>query len=152
MLNQKLLWAVHENMLKTLNLTLSSKVNVVSVSRMCATHRLMMILPCTSYGKPMSNQKQVMDRTQTCTNGRRYRRTNRWTDKVIPIFHLNCDYEGVTIDFLDVLYFFREWRPTILNHLSVTKAPKWIRPKLSSNEKNFKDKKKYVLLESSTHM
>ena len=108
MLNQKLLWAVHENMLKTLNLTLSSKVNVVSVSRMCATHRLMMILPCTSYGKPMSNQKQVMDRTrtQTCTNGRRYRQTNRRTDKVIPIFPLNFDYEGVTIDFLDALSFF----------------------------------------------
>ena len=33
---------------------------------MYTTHRLMVIHPYAKYGRPMSNQKTVMGRTQTC--------------------------------------------------------------------------------------
>ena len=41
-----------------INLTMRSKFKVVSGSWMYATHCLMVIHPCATYGKPMSNQKK----------------------------------------------------------------------------------------------
>ena len=63
---------------------LMSKVNVVSGSLMCTTHRLMVTYPCVKYSKPMSNQIKVMGRTRICTDRRRDRQTNRQSDSYIP--------------------------------------------------------------------
>ena len=40
----------------TINLTLRSKVNVVSGPRVYATHCVMVIHPCAKYGMPMSTK------------------------------------------------------------------------------------------------
>ena len=53
---------------RPINLTLKSKVNIESGTWMYATHSLMVIHPCAKYGKPMSNQKKVIDRTRICTD------------------------------------------------------------------------------------
>ena len=49
---------------KPINLTLRSKVNIELGTWMYVSHLLMVIDPRTKYGKPMSNQKIVMGRTQ----------------------------------------------------------------------------------------
>ena len=49
---------------KPIKLTWRSKVNIQSGSWMYTAHRLMVIHPCAKYGRPMSNQKQVMGRTR----------------------------------------------------------------------------------------
>ena len=46
-----------------INWTLRSKFKVVSGSWMYPTHHFMVIHPCAKYGKPMSIQRTVMDRT-----------------------------------------------------------------------------------------
>ena len=73
---------------KPLNLTLRSKVNIELGSWMYATHRLMVIHPCAKYGKPMSNHKKVMGRTQICTD----RRTDRQTDRHTPLYFFRGGY------------------------------------------------------------
>ena len=45
-------------------LTLRSKVNIKSVTWIYVWHFLIVKEPCTKYGKPMSNQKIVLDRKQ----------------------------------------------------------------------------------------
>ena len=55
------------HVINPINLTLRSKVNVVSGSWMYLTHSLMVIDPCAKYGMPMSNQKKVMGCTWICT-------------------------------------------------------------------------------------
>ena len=45
------------HVINPINLTLRSKVKVVSGSWIYPTHRLMVIHPCAKYCKPMSNQK-----------------------------------------------------------------------------------------------
>ena len=66
------------HVINPINLTLRSKVNVVSGSWMCATHHLMVIYPWAKYGKSLSNQTKVIGLKRICTD--------RWTDKVITIY------------------------------------------------------------------
>ena len=47
------------HVINPINLTLSSKVKVVSGSWMYLTHPLMVIDPCAKYGMPMSKQTEV---------------------------------------------------------------------------------------------
>ena len=49
---------------KPINLTLRSKVNIASRTWMYVSYLLMVIDPCAKYGRPLSNQKIVMSRTQ----------------------------------------------------------------------------------------
>ena len=65
---------------KPIKLTWRSKVNIESGSWMYTTHPLMVKHPCAKYGKPMSNQKNVMGRTQICTDRRTDRKTDRQSD------------------------------------------------------------------------
>ena len=46
-----------------INMTLRSKVNVVSGSWMYLTHPVMVIDPCAKYGMPMSKQTEITGRT-----------------------------------------------------------------------------------------
>ena len=81
MSNQNIVLGLTRKHVKILmNLTLRSKFKVVNRSWMHATHHFMLIHPCAKYGKPMSNQ--FPSRTRICTD----RRTDRRTDKVIPIY------------------------------------------------------------------
>ena len=66
------------NVKTPIKLTFRSKFKVVSGSWMYLTHPLMVIQPCAKYGKPMSNQRKVMDWTQISTQMDRW--TDRWTD------------------------------------------------------------------------
>ena len=54
---------------------------------MYATHRLMVIHPCAKYGKTMLNQKKLWA-------GHESARTDRRTDRVIPITPLNFVHGG----------------------------------------------------------
>ena len=67
-----------------INLTLRSKVQVVSRSWKNARHHLMVIHPCAKYGKPMSNHKKVMGRTRICTDRRTDKQMDRQSDSYIP--------------------------------------------------------------------
>ena len=73
-----------------INLTLLSKVNVVSESWMCPTLHIIIIHPCSKYGMPMSNQEKVRGRTRICTDTQ-----TDSTDKVIPIYSLELCLKGV---------------------------------------------------------
>ena len=61
--DKKAVAQTQSHVINHINLTLRSKVNIVSGTRMCMTHPLVMIHPCAKYGKPMSNPKKVMGRT-----------------------------------------------------------------------------------------
>ena len=84
-----------------INLTLRSKVNVVS-DHECTPHivsRWYTHMP-NIYGKPMSKQKPIMGLTWICTDRLRV----KWTDKVIPIYppwtgFLNMDFITGSINF-----------------------------------------------------
>ena len=53
------------NVINPINLTLMSKIKVVSGSWMCLTHPLMVIDPCANYGTLMSKLTEVTDMSQT---------------------------------------------------------------------------------------
>ena len=61
-----------------INLTLTSKVNVVSGSWTYLTHPLMVINQCAKYGMPMPNQKKLWTGPESAQT---HRQTDRQTDR-----------------------------------------------------------------------
>ena len=55
--DKKAVAQTQSHVISPMNLTLRSKVNILSGTRMCMTHHLVVIHPCAKYGKPSSNQK-----------------------------------------------------------------------------------------------
>ena len=106
-----------------INLTLLSKVNVVSESWMCTTLHIIMIHPCSKYGMPMSNQEKVRSGHESAQIHRQTVQT-KWF-LYTPLNFVYRGYKNITISitfFPNILiraFFFFFYTNFIVSHLQM---------------------------------